>query len=114
MDLPGTFARAAACLGAIALARSPPLARAHDNTPRAVIVNTQDPQSVEIGKFCVAQRRILLQNVIKVAFAPGAIADHLTSAGATGSYGTVMEPCNLPEKFPHPAIAIGNYLAGSA
>ena len=63
-------------------------------------------------------------------FVPGAIADHLTSfggqltdsgqmsalrwleAGATGSYGTVVEPCNLPEKFPHPALVIGNYLAG--
>ena len=63
-------------------------------------------------------------------FLPGAIADHLTSfggqltdssqmsalrwleEGATGSYGTVVEPCNLPEKFPHPALAIGNYLAG--
>ena len=63
-------------------------------------------------------------------FLPGAIADHLTSAGgqltsegqmsalrwleagATGSYGTVVEPCNLPAKFPHPAIAIGNYLRG--
>lgn len=63
-------------------------------------------------------------------FVPGAIADHLTSfggqltdsgqmsalrwleAGATGSYGTVVEPCNLPEKFPHPAVAIANYLLG--
>lgn len=66
-----------------------------------------------------------------VRFLPGAIADHLTSsggaltdrggqmsamewleAGATGSYGTVVEPCNLPQKFPHPAVAIGHYLAG--
>jgi uncharacterized protein (TIGR03790 family) len=65
-------------------------------------------------------------------FRPGAIADHLTSAGgvldadaggqmtvlrwleagATGSYGTVVEPCNLPQKFPHPAILIGRYLQG--
>lgn len=64
-------------------------------------------------------------------FVPGAIADHLTSAGgmltggsgqmsamnwlaagATGSYGTVVEPCNLPQKFPHPAVAIAHYLAG--
>jgi len=66
-----------------------------------------------------------------VRFRPGAIADHLTSsggvlgdrggqmsalewlaAGATASYGTVVEPCNLPQKFPHPAVAIGHYLAG--
>ncbi len=63
-------------------------------------------------------------------FVPGAIADHLTSfggqltdssqmsalrwleAGATGSYGTVVEPCNLPEKFPNPAVAIASYLLG--
>jgi hypothetical protein len=24
----------------------------------------------------------------------------------------VVEPCNLPQKFPHPAIAIGHYLRG--
>jgi uncharacterized protein (TIGR03790 family) len=65
-------------------------------------------------------------------FAPGAIGDHLTSlggmltdssqmsalrwleAGATGSYGTVAEPCNAPQKFPHPAIVIGHYLRGEA
>lgn len=65
-----------------------------------------------------------------LGFVPGAIADHLTSfggelvgsgqmsalawleAGATGSYGTVVEPCNLLPKFPHPAIVIGNYLNG--
>jgi hypothetical protein len=64
-------------------------------------------------------------------FRPGAIADHLTStggqltdsrqmssltwleAGATGSYGTVTEPCNLPGKFPNPSLAIGYYLQGN-
>lgn len=64
-------------------------------------------------------------------FVPGAVADHLTSsggvltehtgqmsalrwleAGATGSYGTVAEPCNLPQKFPYPPVAIGRYLRG--
>ena len=63
-------------------------------------------------------------------FLPGAIADHLTSfggqltdstqmsalrwleAGATGSYGTVVEPCAFPQKFPNPALLIQNYLAG--
>lgn len=63
-------------------------------------------------------------------FVPGGVADHLTSAGgvlvgggqmsalrwleagATGSYGTVIEPCNMLQKFPHPAIIIGHYLAG--
>ena len=64
-------------------------------------------------------------------FMPGAIADHLTSAGgaltadsgqmsalrwleagASGSYGTVAEPCAFGQKFPHPVIAIGRYLQG--
>ncbi len=63
-------------------------------------------------------------------FVPGAIADHLTSfggrltdssqtsalawlqAGATGSYGTVMEPCNFPEKFPNPEVLLDRYLNG--
>jgi len=63
-------------------------------------------------------------------FLPGAVADHLTStggmltdssqmsalrwleAGATGSYGTVVEPCNLPPKFPQPSVVIAHYLLG--
>ena len=65
-----------------------------------------------------------------VEFVPGAIADHLTSAGgrltdsrqmsalrwleagATGSYGTVVEPCNVPGKFPHPGVLMEAYGAG--
>lgn len=63
-------------------------------------------------------------------FLPGAIADHLTSfggmltdsaqmsslrwleAGATGSYGTVVEPCNFWSKFPNIAVVMRHYLAG--
>ncbi len=63
-------------------------------------------------------------------FQPGAIADHLTSAGgisngkdqmpsikwleagATGSYGAVVEPCNFPEKFPAPGVVIDRYTNG--
>ena len=60
-------------------------------------------------------------NILSNAFRPGAIADSLTSyagilyenngqttllafmnAGACGSYGTVVEPCNYPQKFPSP------------
>lgn len=65
-----------------------------------------------------------------LSFLPGAIADHLTSAGgqltgssqmsslrwieagATGSYGAVVEPCNFLPKFPHPGIVMERYLAG--
>jgi len=67
-----------------------------------------------------------------LAFVPGAMADHLTStggrltdsgqmsslrwleAGATGSYGTVVEPCNIPDKFPNPGLAITWYLRGES
>ncbi len=64
-------------------------------------------------------------------YPPGAIADHLTSsggqltdskqmsamrwleAGVTGSYGTVVEPCSFPAKFPNPGVVMANYLSGS-
>jgi uncharacterized protein (TIGR03790 family) len=63
-------------------------------------------------------------------YRPGAIADHLTSAGgkltgsrqmsslrwleagATGSFGTVVEPCAFVQKFPRPNIVIDRYLNG--
>jgi len=65
-------------------------------------------------------------------YLPGAIADHLTSnggnlfnsnqmsvlewidAGVTGTYGTVVEPCNFVEKFPHPGIVMEKYLSGNS
>lgn len=63
-------------------------------------------------------------------FLDGAMGDHLTSAGgmlfngeqdtvlewldagATGSYGTVEEPCNFREKFPVVPVAMSRYLGG--
>ncbi len=63
-------------------------------------------------------------------FLPGAMADHLTSAGgvlngtgqmsavkwleggATGSYGTAIEPCNYTTKFPDASIAMHQYTWG--
>src|SRR5262249_47181708 len=63
-------------------------------------------------------------------FPAGAVADHLTSlggqltdssqmsalrwleAGGTGSYGTVVEPCNFAAKFPNPNVLLRHYLAG--
>lgn len=65
-------------------------------------------------------------------FLPGALADHLTSAGgdllgkgqmsslrwleagATASYGTVSEPCNHWQKFPNPAALIKHYALGAS
>jgi len=64
-------------------------------------------------------------------YLPGAVADHLTSfggkltdakgqmsilrwleAGATASYGTVVEPCNFTEKFPDPRPLYSHYYRG--
>jgi len=65
-------------------------------------------------------------------YVPGAIADHLTStggalfngsqmsvlewveSGVTGTYGTVVEPCNYTQKFPNPGIVMQRYLSGSS
>lgn len=84
-------------------------------------------------------RLILLQTGLarmpgldELSWAPGALADHLTSyggqltrasgqttalqwlsAGATASYGTVSEPCNHLQKFPHPQLLLGHYLQGA-
>ena len=63
---------------------------------------------------------------------PGGLGDHLTSfggdlqgghgqstvldwiaAGATASHGAVSEPCNYPQKFPHPQVLLLHYLQGS-
>jgi uncharacterized protein (TIGR03790 family) len=63
-------------------------------------------------------------------FLPGAVADHLTSyggqipqsgqmsvvrwleAGATASYGTGVEPCNYPTKFPNSLALLPHYFRG--
>jgi uncharacterized protein (TIGR03790 family) len=67
-------------------------------------------------------------------YRPGAVADHLTSyggqlkdkgasgqmsvlrwleAGVTGSYGTAVEPCAYPQKFPNTAILLPYYFRGN-
>ncbi len=84
-----------------------------------------------------------VEHLDTLRFLPGAVADHLTSAGgmlppsrlpdgntpvqeaptqmssiewlragATGSYGAVVEPCNFKAKFPHPGILMELYLKG--
>ncbi|NOT10699.1 MAG: TIGR03790 family protein [Methylococcaceae bacterium] len=70
-------------------------------------------------------------NIQTNTYLPGAIADHLTSAGgilsgsdqmnildwieagATASYGAVIEPCNYPAKFPHPGVLLHYYIRGN-
>jgi uncharacterized protein (TIGR03790 family) len=71
-----------------------------------------------------------VEELHSLGFRPGAAADHLTSTGgvldgtaqmsavewlrqgATGSYGSVSEPCNHLGKFPSPAIFLDHYLRG--
>jgi len=75
---------------------------------------------------------IRVDNLASLGFVPGAIADHLTSAGgvlesdgqmsslrwleagATGSYGAVVEPCNHLQKFPVPPVAMWHYAEGDS
>ncbi|WP_057298799.1 TIGR03790 family protein [Pelomonas sp. Root1217] len=71
-------------------------------------------------------------NLSSLQFRPGALADTLTSAGgvlpsgggqmpitawleagATASYGTVEEPCNLPQKFSRASVLIDQYWRGA-
>ncbi|WP_232315294.1 TIGR03790 family protein [Aquincola tertiaricarbonis] len=85
------------------------------------------------------QRLLLLQTgtaqlsgLDGLGWVDGALADHLTSfggqldrvggqstalewldSGATASYGTVSEPCNHLQKFPHPQVLLLHYAQGA-
>jgi uncharacterized protein (TIGR03790 family) len=75
---------------------------------------------------------IRMDSIDTAQWLPGALADHLTStggrlldtqgqmsaldwleAGATASYGTVTEPCNHLQKFPHPQVLLLHYMSGA-
>ncbi len=76
--------------------------------------------------------RVKVKAIDSNKYLPGAIADHLTSsggrlfggkqmsilrwldAGATASYGTVVEPCAFTQKFPNPGIVIERYTNGES
>ncbi|HEY2679119.1 MAG TPA: TIGR03790 family protein [Steroidobacteraceae bacterium] len=80
-----------------------------------------------IGYFTGASQ---VEELERIQFLPGAVADHLTSAGgvlyggnqmsalewlkqgATAAYGTVSEPCNHLEKFPSINVLMHHYLHG--
>jgi uncharacterized protein (TIGR03790 family) len=80
-----------------------------------------------IAYFTGAER---VAELHRINFRPGAAADHLTSTagalqttsqmsalewlrqGATGSYGSVSEPCNHLGKFPNPAVFLDHYSRG--
>ncbi len=91
----------------------------------AALDNVQDVLVYQIGAAKV-------DKLDTIRFVPGALADHLTSlggdllgstqmsslrwleAGATASYGTVSEPCNYWQKFPHPAVLLSHYVRGAS
>jgi uncharacterized protein (TIGR03790 family) len=80
-----------------------------------------------IGYFTGAKK---VDELPRIQFRPGALADHLTSfggvleggsqmsaiswlkQGATASYGSVSEPCSFPEKFPDVRVLFEHYLHG--
>ena len=95
---------------------------------------------VEEAEVLDGAERLLLYETGKVRvdkldtlqWVPGGLGDHLTSfggrldgkygqmsalewiaSGATGSYGTVSEPCSHPQKFPHPQIVLLHYVQGA-
>ena len=100
-----------------------------DNRLRIVELVTPVGRDVAnaIGYFTGAVR---VDELARIHFLPGAVADHLTSTGgvlawgaqmsaaawlrqgATASYGTVSEPCAHLEKFPNIGILMHHYLRG--
>lgn len=76
--------------------------------------------------------KVKVDKLDTLQWVPGGLGDHLTSfggrldgkygqmsalewiaSGATGSYGTVSEPCSHPQKFPHPQIVLLHYVQGA-
>jgi uncharacterized protein (TIGR03790 family) len=89
----------------------------------------RDQQRVLIYETGLAE----VPDLDSIGWVPGALADHLTSfggqldrvwgqmsalawisAGATASYGTVSEPCNHLQKFPHPQVLLLQYVQGAS
>lgn len=99
----------------------------------AVRVNVVDAADAEpLSRVFLYQTGLVrMDSIDKSQWLPGALADHLTSsggqllssaqmsvldwleAGATASYGTVSEPCNHLQKFPHPQVLLLNYIQGT-
>ena len=113
--------------------------RAKDYEMTRMLLGSELPISIESELSVINKQDVLflftgsksVEYLDSLSFVPGAIADHLTSsggklteittqmaatewikAGATGSYGTVVEPCSFTQKFPDPYIVINRYLAG--
>lgn len=88
-------------------------------------ISSQIPNA--IGYFSGAAH---VDELTRIHFLPGALADHLTSSGgvleggdqmsaaawlkqgATASYGSVSEPCNFLDKFPNVNVLFDHYTHG--
>jgi len=87
------------------------------------LIATNSNQTSGLSNLFGMQTGLAHFDVSRDTFVPGAMADSLTSyggclfepcgqtnllaflrAGATASYGTVVEPCNYTEKFPDPSV----------
>lgn len=102
--------------------------------PKKLTVKTIQADSLEnVNDIIVYETGLAhVPKLDTLRFVPGALADHLTStggdlldtnqmsslrwldAGATASYGTVSEPCNHWQKFPHSTVLLGQYLRGAS
>lgn len=109
----------------------PPAGRVGQTGVAVVRREQSDPEPLR--RVVLYQTGLTRQNHIDTQqWIPGALADHLTStggqlmdgngqmsvlewleAGATASYGTVSEPCNHVQKFPHPQVLLLHYLQGA-
>jgi uncharacterized protein (TIGR03790 family) len=99
----------------------------------ATVVLANGATASPLRRVIVYQTGVTRENAIdNRQWLPGALADHLTSfggqlldgsgqmsvlewleSGATASYGTVSEPCNHLQKFPHPQVLLLNYVQGA-
>ena len=115
-------------------ARSPLFPRAGSNAARKLRVARLDADQLEGARDIIIYQTGMasVAALDTLNFLPGALADHLTSfggdllgteqmsslrwleAGATASYGTVSEPCNHWQKFPHPTVLLKHYAGGSS
>jgi hypothetical protein len=95
----------------------------YENVTQGILKNKRDVLFYETGLPSVP-------DITNNTYLPGAIADHLTSyggvltsggqmsvlswlrAGATGSYGTVVEPCAYWQKFPTASAMFIHYFLG--
>lgn len=104
------------------------------NVPRSglAVMNIKSDKLVGARDIMIYQTGLAwVEELDSLNFLPGALADHLTSAGgdlygkgqmsilrwldagATASYGTVSEPCNYWQKFPNPAVLLKWYVNGA-